>query len=63
MDSTEKTRKPRSRERGAGKHNKGTTRVLLQVSMQPEERDEIKALAEKSGKTTSAFIVDKVLGR
>lgn len=60
---TEKTRKPRSRERGAGKHNKGTTRVLLQLSMQPGEREEIKALAEQAGKSVSAFVVDKVLGR
>lgn len=58
----EKTRKPRSRERGEGKHNKGTTRVLLQVSMQPDERDEIKARAKVSGMTTSAYIVGKALG-
>lgn len=56
----EKTRKPRSRERGKGKHNKGTQRVLLQLSMQPEEREKLKELAEKSGKTMSRFVLDKV---
>lgn len=43
--------------------NKGTTRVLFQVSCQPEERERIKELAEKAGKTTSKFLVDLALGR
>lgn len=55
-----KTRKPRSKERGKGKNNKGTQRVQLQLSMQPEERKKLKALAEKSGKSLSRFVLDKV---
>lgn len=55
-----KTRKPRSKERGKGKNNKGTQRVQLQLSMQPEEREKLKALAEKSGKSLSRFVLDKV---
>lgn len=58
----EKTRKPRSRERGKGKHNKGTQRVMFQVSCQPEERERIKALAESQGKSVSALVLDAVLG-
>lgn len=57
-----KTRLPRSRERGKGKNNKGTQRVLFQVSCQPAEREKIKQLAQESGKTISAFILEKVLG-
>ncbi len=61
MDTETKTRAPRSRERGKGKNNKGTTRVVFQVSCQPEEREKIKELALKSGKTTSQFLVDLAL--
>lgn len=61
MDTETKTRAPRSRERGKGKNNKGTTRVAFQVSCQPEEREKIKELALKSGKTTSQFLVDLAL--
>lgn len=63
MENEVKARAPRSRERGKGKNNKGTTRVLFQVSCQPEEREQIKELAEKAGKTTSKFLVDLALGR
>ncbi len=63
MENEAKARAPRSRERGMGKNNKGTTRVLFQVSCQPEERGRIKELAEKAGKTTSKFLVDLALGR
>lgn len=63
MENEAKVRAPRSRERGKGKNNKGTTRVLFQVSCQPEEREQIKELAEKAGKTTSKFLVDLALGR
>lgn len=63
MENETKVRAPRSRERGKGKNNKGTTRVLFQVSCQPEEREQIKELAEKAGKTTSKFLVDMALGR
>ncbi len=63
MENETKVRAPRSRERGKGKNNKGTTRVLFQVSCQPEEREQIKELAEKAGKTTSKFLVDLALGR
>lgn len=63
MENEAKFRAPRSRERGKGKNNKGTTRVLFQVSCQPEEREQIKELAEKAGKTTSKFLVDLALGR
>lgn len=63
MENETKARAPRSRERGKGKNNKGTTRVLFQVSCQPEEREQIKELAEKAGKTTSKFLVDLALGR
>ncbi|WP_288516651.1 hypothetical protein [uncultured Treponema sp.] len=63
MENEAKARAPRSRERGKGKNNKGTTRVLFQVSCQPEEREQIKELAEKAGKTTSKFLVDLALGR
>ena len=63
METEAKARAPRSRERGKGKNNKGTTRVLFQVSCQPEEREQIKELAEKAGKTTSKFLVDLALGR
>lgn len=63
MENKAKARAPRSRERGKGKNNKGTTRVLFQVSCQPEEREQIKELAEKAGKTTSKFLVDLALGR
>lgn len=55
-----KNRKPRSKERGKGKNNKGTQRVQLQLSMQPEEREKLKVLAEKSGKSLSRFVLDKV---
>lgn len=58
-----KERKPRSRERGKGKHNKGTQRVLFQVSCQPEERERIKTLAESQGKTVSALVVEALLGK
>lgn len=61
MENEVKTRAPRLRERGKGKNNKGTTRVVFQVSCQPEERDKIKELALKSGKTTSQFLVDLAL--
>lgn len=63
MENEAKARAPRSRERGKGKNNKGITRVLFQVSCQPEEREQIKELAEKAGKTTSKFLVDLALGR
>lgn len=63
MENETKVRAPRSRERGKGKNNKGTTRVLFQVSCQPEEREQIKEFAEKAGKTTSKFLVDLALGR
>lgn len=63
MENETKVRAPRSRERGKGKNNKGTTRVLFQVSCQPEEREQIKELAEKAGKTTSKFLVDLALRR
>lgn len=63
MENEAKARAPRSRERGKGKNNKGTTRVLFQVSCQPEEREQIKELAEKASKTTSKFLVDLALGR
>lgn len=63
MENEAKARAPRLRERGKGKNNKGTTRVLFQVSCQPEEREQIKELAEKAGKTTSKFLVDLALGR
>ncbi len=59
----QKKRAPRSRERGKGLHNKGTQRGLFQVSCQPEEREKIKKLAEESGKTVSAFIIEKILGK
>lgn len=61
-EKTGKARKPRSRERGKGRYNKGTTRVQVQLSMQPEERDRLRELSEKSGKTLSGFILDNVLG-
>lgn len=65
MEETAGTKKraPRSRERGKGLHNKGTQRVLFQVSCQPEERERIKQLAEESGKNVSAFIIEKILGK
>ena len=63
MENEAKASAPRSRERGKGKNNNGTTRVLFQVSCQPEEREQIKELAEKAGKTTSKFLVDLALGR
>lgn len=56
-----KKRAPRSRERGKGLHNKGTQRVLFQVSCQPEEREKIRKLAEENGKTVSAFVIEKIL--
>ncbi len=57
---TQKTRAPRSRERGKGKHNKGTTRIFLAVSCQPQERDRIKAMAKEAGMQISAFVLSKV---
>ncbi len=57
---TEKTRKPRSKERGKGKNNKGTQRVLFQVSCQPEEKQNIELLAQKSGMNKSKFILECV---
>ncbi len=62
MESENKERAPRSRERGKGKNNKGTTRVLMQISLQPDERERIKAMAEEAGTTVSALILSKVLG-
>lgn len=62
MEGENKARAPRSRERGKGKNNKGTTRVLMQISLQPDEREKIKAMAEEAGTTVSAFILSKVLG-
>lgn len=62
MEGENKVRAPRSRERGKGKNNKGTTRVLMQISLQPDEREKIKAMAEEAGTTVSAFILSKVLG-
>lgn len=61
MEGENKARAPRSRERGKGKNNKGTTRVLMQISLQPDEREKIKAMAEEAGTTVSAFILSKVL--
>lgn len=61
MEET-KTRKPRSKERGKGKNNKGTQRVLFQVSCQPEEREAIKRLAKEKGVTGSSLIISSVLG-
>lgn len=63
METEVKTRAPRSRERGKGKDNKGTTRVVFQVSCQPEERERIRAMAEEAGTTVSALILRKVLGQ
>ncbi len=60
MDET-KTRTPRSKERGKGKNNKGTQRVMFQVSCKPEEREQIKKLAAESGKNLSAFILERIL--
>ncbi len=62
MEEEAKTRAPRSRERGKGRNNKGTTRVLLQISLQPDERERIKAMAEEENTTVSALILRKVLG-
>lgn len=56
----EKIRKPRSKERGKGKNNKGTQRVLFQVSCQPEEKESIEELAKKSGMNKSKFILECV---
>lgn len=61
MEGENKVRAPRSRERGKGKNNKGTTRVLMQISLQPDEREKIKAMAKEAGTTVSAFILSKVL--
>ncbi len=63
MEETEKIRKPRSRERVKGKHNKGTQRVLFQVSCQPKEREAIKQLAKEKGITVSSLIISSVLGK
>ena len=56
-----KTRKPRSRERGKGKHNKGRQAVTLAISGTAEEIASIKERAKISGKTTSRFIIEKII--
>ncbi|MCF0124462.1 MAG: hypothetical protein HUJ68_01675 [Clostridia bacterium] len=56
-----KQRKPRSRERGKGKNNKGRTAVTLAISGTPEEISEIKEKAKDCGKTTSRYVIESVL--
>lgn len=56
----ENKRAPRSKERGAGKNNKGTTRVSFSVSCQPEELVVLKQKAKESHKTVSKFLLDLV---
>ena len=46
------------RKKGSGN---GTSRISFSVSCQPEELDKLKALAQKSGKTLSRFLVDLAL--
>ena len=46
------------RKKGSGK---GTTRISFSVSCQPEEAEQLKSLAEKSGKTLSRFLVELAL--
>lgn len=48
---------------GGGRKATGVKRVFITVSCQPEERDKIIALAEKSGKTISRFLLDLALTR
>lgn len=43
------------RKKGSGS---GTKSVSFTVSCQPEELERVKKLAEKSGKTTSRFLLD-----
>lgn len=46
------------RKKGSGE---GTKRVSFSVSCQPEELEKVKALAEKSGKSVSRFLLDLAL--
>lgn len=46
------------RKKGSGT---GTKRVSFNVSCQPEELEQVKALAALAGKTVSAFLLDAVL--
>lgn len=48
------------RKKGSGT---GTKRVSFNVSCQPEELVQVKALAAQAGKTVSAFLLDAVLPR
>ena len=46
------------RKKGSGK---GTTRISFSVSCQPEDVEQLKALAQKSGKTLRRVLVELAL--
>lgn len=46
---------------GGGRKATGVKRVSFSVSCQPEELEQVKALAEKSGKSVSRFLLDLAL--
>ena len=57
----EKERKPRSRERGLGRNNKGRTAKTLSFSCSEEAAEAIKSLARNSGMTFSGWVIKKLL--
>lgn len=69
MAERNEEKRPRGHQKGVPNPNGGrkvTTglrRARIQLSMQPEELEELRALAEKSGKTLSRFVLDRVFGR
>ncbi len=48
------------RKKGSGT---GIKRVSFSVSCQPDELEQVKALAAQAGKTVSAFLLDAVLSK
>lgn len=55
-----KKRRPRSRERGKGKNNKGTSRVSFIVSCREEERQFVFQKAKEYDMSNSKFILECV---
>lgn len=69
MAEMSEEKRPRGHQKGVPNPNggrKATTglrRVRVQLSMQPDELEELRAMAERSGKTLSRFVLDRVFGR